>query len=104
MAKLMVPPEPCAARAYAMPKAHKEIQEGKTLPPVRLVISGCGSNTEMVSHFVDHYSKDIPTKLPSYIQDTPHLLRILNDLNAAGAQPEEAFPVTYRPRDFPLCL
>ena len=94
MAKLMVPPEPCAARAYAMPKAHKEIQEGKTLPPVRLVISGCGSNTEMVSHFVDHYSKDIPTKLPSYIQDTPHLLRILNDLNAAGAQPEEAFPVT----------
>ena len=93
-AELMVPPEPTPARAYALPKAHKEIQEGKTLPPVRLVISGCGSNTEMASHFVDFYSKEIPSKLPSYIQDTPHLLRILEGLNASGAQPEEAFPVT----------
>ena len=93
-AKQMVPLEPCAARAYGMPKAHKDTPEGKTLPPLRLVISGCGSSTEMASHFVDFYCKQIPPQLPSYIQDTPHLLRMIKDINSQGLQPEEAILVT----------
>jgi hypothetical protein len=94
VAEMMVPPAPCAARAYGMPKAHKEIPEGKTLPPLRLVISGCGSTTENSSAFVDFYCKEIPSKLPSFIQDTPHILRILDELNSRGCQPDEAIPVT----------
>ena len=85
---------PREGRAYGMVKAHKEIPEGEKLPPLRLVISGCGSTTENCSHFVDHFTKEIPKKLDSHIQDTPHLLRMLNDMNKSRSLPENAILVT----------
>jgi hypothetical protein len=90
----LIPEKPGEARAYGMPKAHKAVPEGKKIPPVRLVISGCGSTTESASLFVDHHTKHIPTQLPSYIQDTPDFLRLLERENRAGKQNNGAFPVT----------
>ena len=92
--KAMVTDEPAEGRAYAMPKAHKEIREGRKLPPTRLVISGCGSNTEHISHFINHHTKHIPEMLPSHIQDTPDLLRMVEELNQNKIQDKNAFPVT----------
>ena len=60
LADQLLPDQPAEGRAYAMPKCHKDVQEGKVLPPTRLVISGCGSNTENISHYVN-----VKTKKPS---------------------------------------
>ena len=94
VAENMTTPEPRPGRAYGMPKCHKPVKEGHNLPPLRLVISGCGSTTENCSHFVNHFCKDIPPKLESYLQDTPDFLRKIEEMNSSQTQPLEAFPVT----------
>ena len=94
IAEQLVPPAPSNGRAYGMPKAHKEVEEGKSIPPLRLVISGCGSNTEPASHFLDFHAKEIPKKLDSFIEDTPHLLRTLEELNENKVQPATSIPVS----------
>ena len=93
-AKFLVPREPKEGRAYGMVKAHKDTPVGEKLPPMRLVVSGCGSTTENISHFVDFFSKEIPEKLDSHIKDTPHLLRMLENLNQNSSQPENALLVS----------
>ena len=40
------------------------------------------------------HCKDIPKKLDSYIEDTPHMLRILEAQNLSKTQPETAIPVS----------
>ena len=62
------------------------------LPPGRPIISGCGSITEKISLFVDHHAKDLVKELPSYIQDTPDLLRHIETLNEKPIR-DGAFPV-----------
>lgn len=94
IAEKLLPETPSTGKAYGMPKAHKQIEEGKTIPPMRLVASGCGSNTENISHFIEHQTKHIPPMLDSYIQDTPHLLRILQEKNTTSTVPEDAILVT----------
>ena len=81
-------------RAYGLPKAHKEVEEGKNLPPLRLVISGCESNTENISHFLNHVTKHIPEKMDSFLQDTPDLLRKLEQYNNNNIIPDNALLVT----------
>ena len=93
-AKMLLPTIPKEGKAYGMVKAHKETPVGEKLPPMRLVVSGCGSTTENISHFVDHFSKEIPEKLDSHIKDTPHLLRMLENLNQTCTQPENAILVS----------
>ena len=77
---------------YQLFKVHKKHQLPE-LPPGRPIISGCGSITEKISAFVDHHAKELVTELPSYIQDTPDLLRHLEDLNKETI-PDGAFPVS----------
>ena len=64
-------------RLYGLPKVHKGIQVGSKLPPCRPIVSNCGSNTDKISGFVDHYSKHLVKNLKSYVQDTPDFLRII---------------------------
>ena len=64
-------------RFYGLVQNHKEIPAGETIPPLRPVVSGSGSNTEMISWLVDQESKELVPRLPSYWQDTPHALRDL---------------------------
>ena len=60
-------------------KVHKKHVPGRA-PPERPIISGSGSITEGISQFVQHHIQDLSVKHPSYIQDTPDVLRCRNDL------------------------
>ena len=68
--KHMSPSEKSAARFYALPKVHKDHVPGE-VPPLRPIISGSGSITESISHYVQDQIKDISKKHPSYLEDTP---------------------------------
>ena len=64
-------PEDCdPARFYCNFKVHKPHEPGQ-VPPVRPIISGSGSTTEMIGQFVDHHLKKMSTKHPTYLQTHP---------------------------------
>ena len=60
-----------------LPKVHKTLDH----PPGRPIVSGINSPTEKLSKLMDHRLKPIVTKLPSYVQDTTHMLQVLQDWN-----------------------
>ena len=93
-AKNLLPEQPTPGRFYGLVKNHKEIQEGEKIPPLRPVVSGSGSNTELISWLVDEDSKELVPQLESYWQDTPHALRDLQVENERGPQPANAILVT----------
>ena len=93
-AKNLLPQEPTPGRFYGLVKNQKAIPEGDKIPPLRPVVSGSGSNTEMISWLVDQEAKDMVPKLDSYWQDTPHALRDLKEENRKGPQPDNAILVT----------
>ena len=74
-----------------MPKVHKQYEK---LPKGRPIIAGCGSNTESISWYCDKLAKNAVKDLPSYIADTPHLLRTLEDLNDSETLPNSAKPIS----------
>jgi hypothetical protein len=84
--------EKTPGKFYQLFKVHKKFSE-PDLPPARPIISGCGSITENLSLFVDHHTKDLVPTIPSFLQDTPHLLRELESLKTTGI-PQGAFPVS----------
>ena len=47
-----------------------------------------GSITENIALFVEHHLKHLANKHPSYLQDTPNFLRIIEDLNESENIPE----------------
>jgi hypothetical protein len=51
LADQLLPDQPAEGRAYAMPKCHKDVQEGK--------VQSCGSNTENISQYVNVETKHI---------------------------------------------
>ena len=57
-------------------KVHIEHDPTKA-PPERPICSGCGSAFENVSQFIDHHIKEISTRHPKYLQETPDFLRYL---------------------------
>ena len=71
---------------------HKKFEE-PNLPPGRPIISGCGSITENISLFVEHHAKYLVPTIPSFLQDTPHLLRELETLKTTNIPPN-AFPIS----------
>ena len=64
------------ARFYILPKIHKN----KDNPPGRPIVSATSHSTEHISQFVDAHLDPLVPKLPSYIKDTTHFLRKLDDL------------------------
>ena len=90
----LLPEEPREARLYGMPKTHKGIKQGETLPDCRPVVAGSGSNTESISLAIDLEAKHMVPKLDSYWQDTPHALRDIRNENEKGPQPHNTIPVT----------
>ena len=67
--------------------------EGKQIPPMRLVISGSGSNTEYISRFLDFYIKPLVKRLPSYLEDTKDFLNSL-EIFKESAIPMDVVPVS----------
>ena len=84
--------EKTPGKFYQLFKMHKKFSE-PDLPPARPIISGCGSITENLSLFVDHHTKDLVLKLPTYIKDTPDFLRKLEELKST-VLPPNSVPIT----------
>jgi hypothetical protein len=79
-------------KMYQLFKLHKKHQ-APNLPAGRPVISGCNSFTENMSLFVDYHAKHLVPKIPSYLQDTPDLLRKLENWKNTTI-PDDVFPVS----------
>ena len=65
-----------------------------TAPLVRPIISGSGSITDNINIFVEHHIKEVSTKHPSYLQDTPHFLRLVHKINQGPKLSPNAILVT----------
>ena len=76
---------------YLLPKLHKiNTPEGITpgvIPPGRPIISGRACPTTQISRFLDFHLRPLVENLPSYIQDTTHFLRHIDDLNQNASFP-----------------
>ena len=83
----MQPDDQNASTFYCNFKVHKQ-KEHNEVPPVRPIISGSGSITENISLFIEHHIKDTSMKHKSYLQDTPHFLRVIEKVNKGPKLPK----------------
>ena len=60
---------------YLLPKIHKDIN----IPPGRPIVSGSGGPTEKISQFVDHFIGPLVPLSRSYIRDSTHMIKILQN-------------------------
>ena len=58
------------------------------------MISGSGAITENISLFVEHHIKHISTTHHTYLQDTPHFLRVINKVNQGSKIPANTMLVS----------
>ena len=89
--KAMDPTNKNPSKFYCNIKIHKTHDQ---IPPVRPIISGSGSITENIGVYVEHHINEIFTTHPSYLQDTPHSLRIVHKINSGTKLPKNAMVVT----------
>ena len=89
--KILLPPKPQASKLYLLPKVHKAYDK---IPKGRPIVAGSGCNTERISWYCDQQVKDIVKTLDSYIEDTPDLLRKINDLNSNNKFSDETKPIS----------
>ena len=87
----LLPPKPKPSKLYLLPKIHKPFDE---FPKCRPIISGSGCNTERISWFCDNQVKDKVKNLESYIEDTPDLLRKINEINETQTIPDDTKPIS----------
>ena len=76
----MMPGDAGAGKFYCLYKVHKE-HTAPNVPPERPIISCSGSYTQNIGKFVDHHIKPLANTHSTYLQDTPHYLRELDELN-----------------------
>ena len=91
--KAMDPSDCRIGKFYQIFKVHKSYSEG-SLPPSRPIINGMGSLTEKISKYVDHHTRSLVQKLPTYIEDTRDFLQALEEENEIGGIPNDAILVT----------
>ena len=88
-AKQLLPKSSKPGTFYLLPKMHKKYIK---IPKGRPIISGCGSNTERISAFLDSQAKMFVPKIKSFVQDTPDLLRYFETINTMKNKPMNAKP------------
>ena len=92
----LLPDNAKCGRLYGLVKDHatkdKWLLNG-SIPPLRPVVSMSGTTTEGLAHWLDIIAKPLVPKLPSFIEDTRHMLQIIEDTNKKGPQKPEAVPV-----------
>ena len=76
----MYPEDKNASKFYCNFKIHKE-HTPMQAPPPRPIISSLGSITENLGVFVKNQIREISTQHSTYLQDTPHFLRIVEKIN-----------------------
>ena len=89
----MDPSEKNLSKFYMTFKVHKPHEPNTALPP-RPIVSGSGSITENLGVYVEHNIKHIANKHESYLQDTPHFLRIIEEINSGSPLPDNALLAT----------
>ena len=88
----MDPSEKNISKFYMNFKVHKPHIPMTAAPP-RPIISGSGSMTENIGIYREHNIKHMANKHDSYLQDTPHFFRIIDELNKGPELPENAILV-----------
>ena len=91
----MLPPEadmPVPGRFYCTFKVHKEHEHGKA-PPPRGIVSCSGTLTENIALFVEHHIKEAGKSHETFLEDTPHFLRLIEEVNAGEDLPNNAMLV-----------
>ena len=76
-------------KAFGTIKTHKEGH------PLRLITSCCGTAIENLSALTEFYLKPLAQKLPSFANDTTHLLQNIEDLNKLGPFAEGTLLVSW---------
>ena len=61
----------------------------------RAIVSQCGSMISNIGKVVDYHIKDVSTQHASYLQDTPHLIRKIEEINDRGKLPENSMIKTF---------
>lgn len=65
---------------YFLVKAHKPKPDDSAFAG-RPIVSGCNSPTKYISEFIDYFLLPIVQRQPTYLKDSSHLIRILDDLH-----------------------
>ena len=78
---------------YCNLKVHKEHIVNKA-PPEIPIVSVCDSITENIGKFVQHHLDPLAKEHESYIEDTPDLLRQIEDLNNGEILPPNSILFT----------
>ena len=81
------------AKFYMTFKVHKDHKHGEA-PPPRPIISGAGSIFENVGKFIEHHIKESAISHNTYLQDTPHFLRILENFKKTNKLKPNSILVT----------
>ena len=79
-----MPDKPTAGRLYGLPKDHKPVRPETGLPPLREVVSCSGGNLEGPGKIVDNFLQRVDEQVPTFLRDTPHLLRKIEELHSLG--------------------
>ena len=96
-ARDMVPDEAKPGRYYRLAKTDKPqeswpaVAQGRC-PPLCPVVSGFGTISEGISHWVDENAKAKVKKLLTYLGDTRYLIQLIEEENARGTQPAGTVP------------
>lgn len=63
---------------FGLPKVHKDQSKWRFgIPPLRPIVSDCSSGTYLAGKLLDTFLQPLSVIHPSYVQDTPHLIREL---------------------------
>lgn len=82
--------KPSERKFYLLPKIHKDPASWfppSVMPPGRPIVSDCGSDTDRISDYIEHFLNPISIKHPAYIKDTYHFISIVKNLSI----PPDAF-------------
>lgn len=75
--------KPSVRKFYILPKIHKDPatwQPPFVMPPGRPIVSDCGSDTDRVADFIEHFLNPLSIRHPAYIKDTYHFIDIIKSL------------------------
>ena len=82
--------KPNCSNFYMLPKIHKIGNPG------RPVVSSCSCPTSLISKYLSESLKPIVRNLPSYVKDTNHALKMIDDVRISADGKMIAFSVYRR--------
>ena len=75
--------DPRLRRFYTLPKIHKDPEKWTVpyiIPKGRPIVSDCNSETCRTAEFIEHHLHPLSIRHPSYLKDTSHFIKIINNL------------------------